>query len=173
MELKLARLAGRIAASAALAGGLAASALAQGAQQTPLPKPRPPITAVAQPETTQSNFNGIHSVGHTNGVLNSPPFCERGFERLNLLAQNIAATFPYPTHRIQHRPLYRKPATLEIILRYHSNRWRESGDLNFPKIDEHEFFRPFSSIQSAFGKHISVQHMLCLHQSTRWATSDM
>jgi outer membrane lipoprotein-sorting protein len=52
MELKLARLAGRIAASAALAGGLAASALAQGAQQTPLPKPRPPITAVAQPETT-------------------------------------------------------------------------------------------------------------------------
>ena len=52
MELKLARLAGRIAASAALAGGLAASALAQGAQQVPLPKSRPPITAAPQPETT-------------------------------------------------------------------------------------------------------------------------
>jgi outer membrane lipoprotein-sorting protein len=47
MELKLARLAVRIAASAALAGGLAAPALAQ----VPLPKPRPPVT-VAQPADT-------------------------------------------------------------------------------------------------------------------------
>ncbi|MGH6737595.1 MAG: outer membrane lipoprotein carrier protein LolA [Bradyrhizobium sp.] len=48
MELKLARLAGRIAASAALAGGLAVPALAQ----VPLPKPRPPVTAAQQPDTT-------------------------------------------------------------------------------------------------------------------------
>src|SRR4051794_3815948 len=51
MELKLARLAGRIAASAALATGLAAPALAQG-DQVPLPKPRPPVTAAQPADTT-------------------------------------------------------------------------------------------------------------------------